>query len=342
MPLHLGIPHGHTQEQTREARRILQERVRNDWSYPSAPHPDTHSPATANDMPNAKAAVTAQVATDPAPSSLPFEPLEWRAREYSENETSSDEDEGPTTIKAQRAKRKLAAAAPPATEQDITERKLARKRKRQERFEEEMSWNIGLAHFSAQRNAWTCAQSGRDDHVNNNVNNHVKEMDTEMRDETIPETTQEDTDHVMDTDTTPHARQDISRQLAITEDATVRLPIPPKLLPDHPIRSRITPSTYSEIYSKIILQARTPTIPINLQDITNALIHGWKEEGNWPPKPSAPEPSMQAGSKKKKDAADGVKHPHLIKGVHAVTKVFHGLTGGPLDGGAGGGVAGRR
>ncbi|KAL1297560.1 hypothetical protein AAFC00_006128 [Neodothiora populina] len=358
MPLHLGLPHGHAQEETREARRMLQDKVRNDWEYPSAPHPHTHTSAYV--LPNAKEAVAAHVMDGPQSStaaavmtrssSIDFEPIGWRERVYSDNETSDDEDGEDRVIssglRAVQIGRKSGSSHSAATSMSqlsnsggsVTAQKEARKRKRQEKSEEEMTWNIGLAHYSAQRNAWTAARSNQMRQAN--PADAVDEADKTAS-------------------TAPAIVEPKTQPLAIAEDASVLLPIAPRLLPNHPVRRRITSHTYSEIYSKVILQARTPTIPINLQDITNALIHGWKEEGNWPPKPAAPEPSVATSKKnshannnndKQANGKDAVKnseasggaagahasspnrHPHLTKGMNAVTKVFHGLTGGPLDG----------
>lgn len=66
--------------------------------------------------------------------------------------------------------------------------------------------------------------------------------------------------------------------------------VPPLLSPSNPIRSSITPSIYPSIYSKIIVQGLTPTVPINLADLTRAMVQGWKADGQWPPKPSVPAP----------------------------------------------------
>ncbi|KAF1351389.1 hypothetical protein BDV97DRAFT_293934 [Delphinella strobiligena] len=272
MPLHLGLPIGHQHESTREARRMLQQKTRNDWDYPSAPHPNT--PAANGD---AKAA-----------------PAGWRERAYSDIETTESEAEDSSNVIMNMIKSKRRPPPPPPVDPDtLAERKQKSMRRRQERFEDEMTWNIGLAHFSAQRNAWTAART---------------------RPSTPPPTLQ-----------------------VRTKDAGVHLPIAPRLLPDHPVRARITSSTYSEIYTKVIIGGRTPTVPINLQDCTNALVHGWKEEGNWPPKTTDAEPSVTR--KKEGNTATSTatatgspgRHPHLRAGVHAVTKVLRGVTGGPPD-----------
>lgn len=183
----------------------------------------------------------------------------------------------------------------------LAARGTQRKQQRQQRLQEEMEWNAGLAHFVARRNAWTGAR--------------VAETDTDTHEGAVSAVQNGD----MLSRTSEQAR---------TQDGTGReplLPIPPPLLPSHPIRTRINPNTYGEIYSKIIIQSRTPSVPINLSDVTGALVAGWKESGEWPPKPSLPEPAI-AGRRKNAEGEIGGKHPHLRKGVQAVGRVL-GLSG---------------
>lgn len=292
---------------------MLQQKTRNDWDYPSAPHPNT--PAAKGD---AKAAVTAHVVDTGAAqeTQLDFEPAGWRERAYSDNETTESEAEDSSNGILSMIKRRP-PPPPPISPESLAERKHRSMRRRQDRFEEEMTWNIGLAHFSAQRNAWTAART---------------------RASGIPPTHEIRTSQEeATTDANATTSAPTPTTIPIAEDAGVHLPIAPRLLPDHPVRARITPSTYSEIYTKVIIGGRTPTVPINLQDCTNALIHGWKEEGNWPPKTAEAEPSVTR--KKEGNTATTTatatgspgRHPHLRAGVHAVTKVLRGVTGGPPD-----------
>ena len=58
----------------------------------------------------------------------------------------------------------------------------------------------------------------------------------------------------------------------------------PILPPDHPIRATVQPATYPQIYTKIVVQGLAPTVPINLKDVVNSLVAGWKKDGEWPPK----------------------------------------------------------
>ncbi|KAF9883567.1 hypothetical protein FE257_003166 [Aspergillus nanangensis] len=65
------------------------------------------------------------------------------------------------------------------------------------------------------------------------------------------------------------------------------IPVVPSFISDaNPIRASITPSMYPSIYSKVVIQGLTPTVPINLADLTKAMVQGWKSDGQWPPKPT--------------------------------------------------------
>lgn len=78
-----------------------------------------------------------------------------------------------------------------------------------------------------------------------------------------------------------------SQQIArnIYEDPFI--PVAPSLIStSNPIRAAITPTMYPSIYSKVVVQGLTPTVPINLADVTKAMVQGWKSDGQWPPKPA--------------------------------------------------------
>ncbi|RAL17794.1 DUF4050 domain-containing protein [Aspergillus homomorphus CBS 101889] len=66
------------------------------------------------------------------------------------------------------------------------------------------------------------------------------------------------------------------------------IPVVPSLISStNPIRASITPAMYPSIYSKVVVQGLTPTVPINLADVTKAMVQGWKADGQWPPKPTS-------------------------------------------------------
>ena len=107
------------------------------------------------------------------------------------------------------------------------------------------------------------------------------------------------------------------------------VPVAPPLLDKNPIRASITPKTYPDIYQKIVVSARTPSVPVNLSDMTKALVQGWKDSDEWPPRPGAVDPL--AGKKRTitGNASNGHhtgfihRHPHLEKSVDGLKKVLH-------------------
>lgn len=139
---------------------------------------------------------------------------------------------------------------------------LLRKRKKRRRVKEEMEWNEGLRIYAERRDAWTGART---------------------RPRTPPPTFK------------PPFESPYSQAQPPTDDATSSPPsprtvvpiVPPILPPNHPIRATVQPATYPQIYSKIVIQGLSPTVPINLKDVVNSLVIGWKKDGEWPPKNDA-------------------------------------------------------
>ncbi|PYI07639.1 hypothetical protein BO78DRAFT_87751 [Aspergillus sclerotiicarbonarius CBS 121057] len=118
----------------------------------------------------------------------------------------------------------------------------------------------------------------------------------------------------------------------ISEDPLI--PVVPSLISDaNPIRASITPAMYPSIYSKVVVQGLTPTVPINLADVTKAMVQGWKADGQWPPKPTSIVLQDTATVRRKPEeesaAAAGDKPPSSPESkrrsgvASAVRKVFH-------------------
>ncbi|OQE45895.1 hypothetical protein PENCOP_c001G05448 [Penicillium coprophilum] len=61
---------------------------------------------------------------------------------------------------------------------------------------------------------------------------------------------------------------------------------PPFISDDNPVRATINPAIYPSIYTKVVVQGMTPTVPVNLAHLTKAMVQGWKSDGQWPPKPA--------------------------------------------------------
>lgn len=125
---------------------------------------------------------------------------------------------------------------------------------------------------------------------------------------------------------------------------------PPFISSANPVRATITPSIYPSIYTKVVVQGMTPTIPVNLADLTKAMVQGWKADGQWPPKPAVSSIVLQddASVPKKADSpADGAPQSRrknsitnaMRKVFHIGTHTFHRRGSASQDGGAGNGTA---
>jgi hypothetical protein len=66
-------------------------------------------------------------------------------------------------------------------------------------------------------------------------------------------------------------------------DTITYTPLPAVLVAaTHPLRALIHPGAYGGIYTRVAVHGATPAVPINLADMTRALICGWKQAGEWP------------------------------------------------------------
>ncbi|MCJ1418197.1 hypothetical protein MMC32_004543 [Xylographa parallela] len=154
------------------------------------------------------------------------------------------------------------------TPDSIASEVSSRKRKRRREFLEEMDWNEGLRIFATRRNNWTGACFSPE----------------------APKAV-----GVVGTGT-------MADQVKHQEDAVPieMVPLPPPLIPSsNLIRSSITPASYPAIYNKVIIEGITPKIPINLADMTQAIVSGWKARGEWPPT-SQPIDQVVVARKKKR------------------------------------------
>ncbi|KAJ5666044.1 uncharacterized protein N7477_008492 [Penicillium maclennaniae] len=100
---------------------------------------------------------------------------------------------------------------------------------------------------------------------------------------------------------------------------------PPFISADNPIRATIGPAIYPSIYAKVVVQGMTPTIPVNLADLTNAMVHGWKADGQWPPKPAVTSIVLQDdASVPKTVSSDNPTQTRRKNSItNAMRKVFH-------------------
>ena len=129
-----------------------------------------------------------------------------------------------------------------------------------------MSWNVGLRCFNERRDAWTGARTVK--HPVDTAKARAGEIE-EMR----LSTSSKDGDSSTAGDESEW------------EDSEI--PILEPILPaDNPIRAHITHAAYNTIYDKVVTQAMTPSIPINLKDVVGSCVQGWKRDGQWENKAS--------------------------------------------------------
>lgn len=374
----------HNQSASRAARRFLDDRVRTDWDWPTPP--------------------PCWSASDEEVRGVTV----FRERFYGDSSpsSSSDSDDEATENATASAAHPYKFDNPDSIGGMVERKAERKKRKREEQLRSEMLENEGLRIFVARRDRWTGADAVRKYGTNHtpkqpaSANNNTAPRD---RDETanspaaaaadehddkttvIPDPTTPGDSPLASpspTPTTPTTTVPSIPPLATPilpsvsntppppspPLTTALIPLAPRLLATNSIRASISQRTYPDIYSKIVLQSRTPAVPINLADMSKALVQGWRDTGEWPPKQAPLDPL--AGGKRRglgfglgfglgggrgggrgdaRAAARGVNgaahsgsateggdaflahHPHLQKGVGGLKRMLH------LNGGGGGG-----
>jgi hypothetical protein len=289
------------QSAARAARRFLDDRVRSDWDFPNTPDYWSASDEEVRGV------------------------TEFRERFYGDSEEEEETDEiGVDPYKFD---------SPDSIGDALGQKERGRKRQRSDALKEEMVENEGLRLWVKRRDAWTGAAA-------------VKKHGTQRPAKVAPTTNGESSS----TRSTTHSSSDASAFMDVdappppnpntrtSEEPLV--PVAHPLLLDNAIRKSISPKAYPDIYNKIVLSSRTPAVPINLADMTKALVKGWQEHGEWPPKA---QPLESLAGKKRALASPRMDsgaepflshHPHLQKGVDSVKRIFHfnGQGHGPANG----------
>lgn len=196
---------------------------------------------------------------------------------------------------------------------------LAKQTRRRRAVREETVWNDGLACFEARRSAWTGAKTVRvrskpitPPTVSPRSQRRFffrRSMSGSPPTTTTGSLTQSgDGGSVTTSDASSFAREnerDVGKQaIPVTPihlyPVETLIPIgQPILPPNNPLRASITPSVYLNLYDKVVLNNLQPACPINLSDMIRSCVTGWKRDGEWPPRPSAPEPLLIAARKKR-------------------------------------------
>ena len=214
--------------------------------------------------------------------------------------------------------------------QYISNRRTARKRKRKELLEEEMTWNDGLSHWTLQRDAWSVAKTaeqlrsfeqGREENIKAEAASASASAGSTPRTSTSSASARATSTST--SATSPDMNNNINiAGMSVTPPSHMLVPVMAKILPHHPIRRKMSPSMYPEIYNKIIVQSRTPSVPINLGVMIHALVKGWIDDGEWPPRPGPVEKSLtkRKGHGSVKDGVKSFARVLRITGGESVAK----------------------
>ncbi len=263
-------------EAARSARCFLLSTIRDDWDFPSSNPPQVRP-------------------------SLHRKPLDYRIREdgSSDPEPPSDEHYDARDPMVFTDSDPYKFESPDAVARTMVERK----RKRRRLQEEELEWNEGLRRWVNRRNAWCGAVEPRPRRRGGKFDNpqQDKHRTSDSTEISVPPSplspTSASSSYVADS--APESAEDDEEEEPENRSQLL-LPVYPSLLPEENlIRASIKPEMYPAIYSKVVLQSLTPTVPVPLPDMIGALVRGWKSEGNWPPKgPGSATSFMQEGGRR--------------------------------------------
>lgn len=260
-------------KQKEAVKKFLTERVRTDWKWEwPRPAPDSDS---SPEQP-------------PALERFNSPDEHWKERDEWLSGGSENEADAPipTTISSPDTPTPNSKTSPFRFEspdgvgETIKRTVYERKRRRKKRLAEEMSWNEGLRCFVGRRDAWTGAR---------------RVAKPGMGFSPLKPTTTAQGSSV--------SSEDGGSSTAIEQDEDdweedIEIPIAPAILPpENAMRASILPAAYNTIYDKVVVQALTPSCPMNLKDVTRSCVQGWKRDGEWPPKGTAQEPAKKKGRK---------------------------------------------
>ena len=250
----------------RAAKAQIRENVREDWTWPCTGSETLRPRLTATE-------------------------IQWRERD---SDSSVSPSPGPQD-------KELSPSADPYkfdSPDSLLDIKRTRKRKRDHALQQELEYNTGLCTFMRRRDAWTGAMpvpqsppdSAAEDESSDSMGTGAGSDDSDLSSFSTTSSDSSTTCHAgrdtfMTSQDSPTASSAMQEPGALSPPVLVPLP-PPLLPPTNPIRASISPTTYPSIYSKIVVQGLSPTVPVNLKDVVCAMVDGWKRDGEWPPKDS--------------------------------------------------------
>lgn len=186
-------------------------------------------------------------------------------------------------------------------EEDPEEDEALQRRRRWEGIREEMEWNEGLRMWMARRDAWTGAQKGKRMVLAKDEKTKADEATKKSRGKS-----KRSSSGSADLQARTREEGQDSRPSSLCMDPEGESLVP-RMQPylnrhNNPIAASITPSVYPAIFSRVVIQSTSPTVPINLRDMTHALVQGWIDNKEWPLNtvPPQQDPEPPAVSKERK------------------------------------------
>ncbi|KAF2433968.1 hypothetical protein EJ08DRAFT_694000 [Tothia fuscella] len=300
----------------REVTRELKDKVLDDWPYP------------ATTTPNPTIATTLEPGTT-APT--------YRERYYGTTDDSAEDGEDMNTTHSHTIEDMYAFDSPDSVGLELDRKLQERKRRKRQAMDEEMETNGGLRVFVHRRNAWTGAISRE------TVDEEILATALPLRNPKAAKNSSDSSPVVTPTSSTSRVLSsafdgppDLLTSAIAIPTTDVLIPVAePIMPPDHPVRKTLSSRSHSDLYEKLVRDSRTPAIPINLSEMMQIVVQGWRDEGNWPPKGTAPEASIanrrNRVAKKvgmREEGAHGssggllANHKHLRQSVEGVKRIF--------------------
>ena len=208
--------------------------------------------------------------------------------------------------------------SPDSVADTVRTRLDTRRRRRRARVVAEMQWNDGLACWVRRRDAWTGAVSLPPDDDDDDDDDMLPDAAAERKGKRKRPAESSDAsdehggaDGAGDSDRDSGASSRASTVSRATPPAVraprpgswctaaapaTHVPVAAPLLVTNPIRAAISPRLDAAIFEQIVLSDRAPQVPINLADMTRALVAGWRARGEWPgtrPNMAVPQPEPQ-------------------------------------------------
>lgn len=327
-------------------RRFLREKVRNDWEFPPTGCSAPKSQQLATD--DAQEEVAADTDDDDTSDSgldtdtsdveslysvVSEDNANYRPRMDWSSEIEELREEGRLSSASRRsdAAEKLASH----------KRLLSIRAKIRRATRSEMQWNEGLACFEARREAWTGAKTVRlrskpctspTASPRSPRRFFFRRSMSGSPPNPLPIAALQQMETGSDTSSLAKDDKELSKTISYGDASPT--PVDPKLLPvetllplappilppENALRASITPSVYLSLYDKIILHNMQPACPINLTDMMQTCIAGWKRDGEWPPKGTAAEPSLAVRKPKKADSPEKNSSRRLSFGIRTKDK----------------------